>query len=129
MNEEAVHTYFKEMRRNLMRAARRGVKFPCSTGAMLALRSYEHSLKIGTPFIECTERPVGEQIKDYSDTMKAAGVTYFVITGEKSGSVSLYSGLVDEGWLWMARLVYTHLDGEEIVGAKVGLCTSASAED
>ncbi len=128
MDYAAVHTFFKQMRKDVRAANCRGVGQVFGEGAMIALRSYEHSLMDGSPHIECSERPTGDQITDFSNTMKEAGVTSFLITGYQSGSVSFLSGLVKEGWLWTARLEYIHSDGTEAVGAQVSLCTTHKTE-
>lgn len=81
----------------VMKAFTESNPFPFSDGAMKAFQSYRNSEERGSYSFEVDDLPWAKDIKDFVETLKAAGIKRFIVTDQSTGLMEGIYGLVASG--------------------------------
>ncbi len=76
---------------------------PYTSGQMKAYWAFDRSSEIETGDLEMGDSLWDREVKDFSDTLRAAGITTFVLTNQSTGLMEDIHNLEAQGW----RLVGT----------------------
>ena len=71
---------------------------PYTSGQMKAYWAFSHSSEIGTDDLVMDDSLWEREVKDFSDTLRAAGVTTFVLTNQSTGLMEDIHNLEAQGW-------------------------------
>ncbi len=99
-------------------------KSPFTSGQMKAYRAYRNSSEIECGDPEMSDSLWEREVKDFSDTLRAAGVTTFVLTNQSTGLMEDIHNLEAQGWrlVGTCRLVVcSHRFGIEGTEERLGL--------
>lgn len=100
---DQVHAYLKDFRESN--------PFPFSDGAVMALEAWRRSNRHGSDAFEVERLPWPEDMKDFADTLKYAGVKRIVVTSQSTALMRGIYGLYENGWTLVGpQIVTTELE-------------------
>ena len=97
---------------------------PYTAGQMKAYWAYDRSSEIELDELMMDDSLWEREVKDFSDTLRAAGVTSFVITNQSTGLMEDIHNLTAQGWRLVGpcKVTYIHRRwGEDTQEARLGL--------